>query len=489
MRSKLACECESGSPEEQFRTTGLIRPNTGEYTTPFRYAGRGGWRTRFHQRIEVRGYQHIGMAIIRPMGVPDQSDPTGEKIFGRIRTMRWYFNTGGGTWERYLGAGSGGLWFGQQAFTAVIWQSLGDKLPNPSVGAIAIDPTNRNVIFAGTGDWGRDYGSGVYRTTNRGQTWQNVEYMGEWTTQIQYLLSNTIMIASGSRGVFRSTDGGSTWVRKTVEPLKANAGCYNLAVVNSVRLYAALPAYGVYTSNDGGNSWSKVSSGLPTLPAKTFAIDFCASNSEVLYAAYTDTSGDQGGIFKTTNSGGSWTQTTGVPSYMIAGQGFHTNVIRVHPDDANTVYAGSVGFVKSTNGGSAWTTPTAGHPDHTAIEFDPNNSNSVYLCSDGGIVLRDDAANTISSVNYVFDPGAPLQVYEMDEAYTQSDVIFAGTQDNGNLRTVSASQPASQWLQVSGCDGGNHISIDAKNSWTIYGNQWCGSNSPRWRSTGSGMDI
>jgi photosystem II stability/assembly factor-like uncharacterized protein len=423
-----------------------------------------------------------------PSGVPDKSNPAGNQVFGRIRTMLWYYNFTSGGWEKYVGAGTGGFYFGQPVFTSVLWQSLGDNLPNPSVGAIAIDPTNPNVIFIGTGDWGRDYGSGVYKTTDRGQTWTSASWYSFpfWVTKIAYLVGNTTMIAASTAGVGRSTNGGANWYLSTVEPTDSLAACFNLVVVNPARLYASLPRHGVYTSPDGGTSWSKVSNGLPTRNGTTIAIDVSQSNPDILYAAYTDTNNNQGGIYKSTNAGGLWTRTNNPPSYISNGQGAHVNVIRVHPNNPNIVYAGSVGFVKSTDGGNTWTTPEAGHSDHTAIEFDPDDPNNMYLCSDGGILLRNDAMNTISNANYQFLPGAPLQVYEMDYAWSKSEEMIGGTQDNGELLTVGGSHAGDQWLEIGGCDGGNQISIDPTDPTVIYGNDWCGSDSPRWRSLTQG---
>ncbi len=423
-----------------------------------------------------------------PLGVPWKDDPTGNQAFGRIRTMLWYYNSGTNSWERYLGAGSGGLYYSQQVFTSVIWQSLGDNLPNPSVGAIAVDPTNNNVIFVGTGDWGRDHGAGIFKTTNRGQTWSSIplSVYPYWITKIAYLVGNSIMIASTSGGIVRSTDGGTTWSLKAVEPTDSTSPCFDLVVVNPSRLYAALPWQGVYTSNDGGNSWSKVSSGLPTNHGTTLAIDVSQSDPNTLYAAYTDSNNNQGGIYKSTNGGASWSRTADPPTYIDLGQGHHTNVIRVHPSDPNTVYAASVGFVKSTDGGASWTTPDGWHSDHTVIEFDPGDPNTMYLCSDGGIIIHNDATNTNFNSNFEFLPGAPLQVYEMDYCWSKSGEMIGGTQDNGEIFTTGGSNSGDPWLQIGGCDGGNQISIDPSNPSNIFGNDWCGAVSPRWRSLSQG---
>ncbi len=425
-----------------------------------------------------------------PLGVPGQTDPTGNKLFGRIRTLTWYFNSGTSQWERYIGAGSGGLYYGQTVFTSVIWESLGDNLPNPAVGAVAVDPTNSNVIWVGGGDWARDHGAGVWKTTDRGQHWNpTTVYPGDYVTRILFLVGNSIMIAAGNAGIYRSTDGGVSWTRKVLETGHEYAGCYRLVAANASRLYAALPGYGIYTSNDGGDTWSKQSNGLPAKSGSTISIDVSLSDANVLYASYTDTNNNSGGIWKTTNAGGLWTRTNDPPSYMHDKQGAHANVIRIHPDDPNTVYVGSVDFVKSTDGGSTWAYQQGGHSDYTAFEFDPNDANTIYVCNDGGIWLRNDAANTVANQNWEFTPGAPLQVYEMDDAWSKGNEAVAGTQDNGEIFTFGASQGGDQWVQIGGCDGGNQLSIDPSNPAVIYGNDWCGDNSPRWRTLNYGSSA
>ncbi len=423
---------------------------------------------------------------------------TGEAYYehGRIRCMHWYYNRTIGSWEPYLGASSGGLWYGQPFFGEK-WTNLGDNLPNPSVGAFAIDPLDPNTIFVGTGDWARFNGAGLYRTTDRGASWQRMilgaDMIPNAITQIFYLGGN-VMLLSSDKGLFRSTDRGATWVLRWVEPTAPTAGIFSLAAATVASIYAAIPYHGIYRSNDGGDSWGKLVNGLPDASHKgsTLSIDASQTNTDVLYAAYTDSNNNVGGIYKTIDGGNTWTATASPPNYIHDGQGWHVNVIRVNPGNENIVYAAGVSFIRSGDGGSSWGEigrgPARGHDDITTIEFDPADSNSMYLCGDGGIYQRDDGANTGHNDNHLFIPGAPIQEYSTDSPWGfATSILVSGTQDNGTIMTNEAADQGAPWWAIGDCDGGNVISINPKAPSYLFQNQWCGPSFPRLRTTNYGV--
>lgn len=441
--------------------------------------------------ITDQGWESFG-----PQAVPQIGAASGNKSFGRIRRMLWYYNTGFGSWEAFLGAGSGGLYYG---YNYSDWVSIGDLLSNPAIGAIAVDPFNPNTMFIGTGDWGRYNGVGLLKTTDRGLLWSAVitPQRPNVITQILYLVGSSFMIMSTDIGIYRSTDGGNSWALKVVDTTDQHASVYNLVAASASTLYAALPGkgaynYGVYKSLDGGNTWFKSSNGLPSTSGATIAIDVSKSNPEILYASYTNASDNLAGVYLTTDGGVSWNPTAAPPNYITGGQGFHVNVIRVHPGFPGTVYAAGVSMVKSIDYGGHWMElgrEARGHDDITSIEFDPNDPNHVYICSDGGIILRDELFGTLDNANYIFEPGAPLQIYEMDDSWSESNVMAAGLQDNGTLVTADASTPAGLWYEFAGCDGANHLSIDPYNSSLFYFNEWCDANGldPRFRTDNGGQ--
>ncbi len=493
------CECEGEAESgEKFRYANRMDPRTylETYEAIRSMPGESREDTPLRKGVRSTSVNDFEWESFGPVAVPEMGAPGGNKLFGRIRRMKWYYNTGAGMWEIYLGAGSGGLWYGTGDGN---WVSVGDRLSNPAVGAIAIDPVNPGTIFVGTGDWGRDNGAGMFKTTNQGQTWAFVALPTTpvYITEILYLVGSSIMIMSSSSGVFKSTNGGSTWQIRTVEPTQQSAGCYNLVAASVSTLYATLPGFGadsaggIYRSADGGDTWSKLSNGLPTISGSTIALDVSTSNTDVMYASYTNAQNGFGGVYRSTNGGSAWQRTPDPPSYIANGQGFHVNVISIRPDLSNYVYAAGVGMVRSYDMGDHWEEygrERRGHDDITAVEFDPSDADLMYICSDGGIILRDEENATLNNANYTFSPGAPLQVYEMDYAWSGSNVMAAGTQDDGQLVTTGASQPGSTWFAYAGCDGAQHLTIDPNNSSVFYLNQWCDPDGqdPRIRSDSMG---
>ncbi len=412
---------------------------------------------------------------------------------GRIRAFHWYYNTGASQWETYAGASSGGLWFGQNAIVSYVWTSLGDNLPNPSVGSFVIHPADPNTIFVGTGDWSRGYGgSGLYETTDRGVSWNHASlpFDPNYITSVFYTVGASIMFLSSDSGVAKSTDGGTTWSLVPVNVSAPRASVYNLVAANPSQLYATLSKDGIYRSTNGGASWDKLINGLPsTNIGKSIALDVSKANLEVVYAAFADSNNNTKGIYVSSNSGSSWTQTAAPPNYLTLGQGHHAHVLRIHPNDPSTVYVGGVSLIKTTDAGASWVTVNGGHSDYTAIEFSPMDPNLIKICNDGGIFDRNDQANTITNRVHVFLPGAPIQQYGMDYAWSETPVLLSGTQDNGAIMTTSAYDPGALWWQISGCDGPNEVTIDPLNSSQFFYNSWCGATWPRYRSQDQGTTI
>ncbi len=170
-----------------------------------------------------------------------------------------------------------------------------------------------------------------------------------------YLVGNSIMIMSTEKGVFRSTDGGNTFTHLIVEPADSNAPCYGLVATNAATIYAGLSFRGVYKSFNGGFTWTKLPSGgpngLPGTAGSTISLDASKSDPAIVYAAYTDTNNNQGGIYKSTDAGQTWFGGNSLPTYIDNKQGSHVNVIRVHPQDPDRVYAGGVSMLVTPTGG------------------------------------------------------------------------------------------------------------------------------------------
>jgi photosystem II stability/assembly factor-like uncharacterized protein len=423
---------------------------------------------------------------------------------GRVRSYQWYYNSSTSSWDAYLGASSGGLWYGKNGILFRQWVSLGDKLPNPSVGAFAVDPADSKKIFVGTGDWSRFTGAGLFVTSDRGLNWTSVALRDGgviWTpTYITDLFynpqnSNTMWLSS-SIGVFKSTDHGVTWNLSVVDPTNRNWAIFDMVInpVDTNILYVARAnGGGIFKTTNGGASWNPLLVGLWFIDGnvgQTAALSISPSNPNVLYAAFSDSSNNMRGIYKTIDGGDHWGATATQPYYARWGQTVHVNVIRVHPTDPNTVYAGAVFLTCSTDGGNTWSYPSRGHDDITVIDFLPGNPNIVYLGSDGGIYKLDVDLNQASNFNEMFSPGSIIQSYGFDHAWSETGFLVSGTQDNGTMRIVNSPQENAVWFDFDDhCDGANYISIHPTNSSEFYLNKWCGTNWPRERTTTKGDVI
>lgn len=437
--------------------------------------------------LRTTRWQGIGPAIVR-------ITPT-IGWHGRMRAIRWYRNPITSSFETYLGASSGGLWFGNFALVLRVWTSLGDALPNPAVGSFLIDSLDPNTIWVGTGDWRRYGGAGLFKTTNRGGTWERVpitrgDVIPGAITGLEYGRNRSTMYLASDRGFFVSSDGGATWNRSATDQ-PAGANVYDMVIDPTDRnyIYLAAPAStGLTRSSDGGANWMRINSGIDLGRAgATTAIAIAASSPNILYAATSDTSGRGGMIYRSTNRGTNWTPTSTPLPYIDGGQSFHAHALAVAPNDPNKVYAGSVGFIRSVDAGRTWEWRESGHADLTSIEFLPGDPNYVYILSDGGLFIHNDETNVVRNISEAFTPSAPIQAYSLEDAWSNSKVMVSGTQDNGTLLTQQAGERDKVWTSIGGCDGGNTISIDPRDPNRIYFNSWCGASNPRLLSKDMGQ--
>ncbi|MBI3766791.1 MAG: hypothetical protein HY277_09875, partial [Ignavibacteriales bacterium] len=466
----------------------------------------GTFKGKRREIFEAQKWKCVGPNVVRVLN-GDRSVNSDIVFHGRVRALKWYNDPSLG-WELYLAASSGGLWIGHTTiFVGRIWNSLGDNLPNQSVGAFDIKPGDPKTIFVGTGDFQRFTGAGLYKTTNRGLSWTKVPLRfasgaliyndpDSFTDLFYDPTDASIMWLSSTFGVFKSTDGGITWLQVPVDTTAPNQTVHDLVIDPSDhnRLYAAFgfpgPARLIWRTSNGGTNWQRADAGLPTTNlGRTIALDISSSNPLVLYAAVSDAKLQLRGIYKTTDRGTTWNPTSSQPYDYMGGQAHDKNVIRVHPTDANIVYAGSIGFIKSTDGGASWTVPNRGHDDQTVIDFDPIDLSKMYVAGDGGVFRYDDAANAVRNVDEIFAPGSIIQSYSLDYAASKTTVMIGGTQDNGTLVTEQGGTESASWTMFSGCDGGNHVSISPATSAEFFFNSWCGKHHPRLRSLDRGATV
>src|SRR5579862_8404512 len=230
----------------------------------------------------------------------------------------------------YLGTAGGGVW--KTSDGGQTWTPLTDTQPSLAIGSLAFDPSNPDVVYAGTGEMNGSldsyYGAGILKSTDAGATWQALANStpaghGGIAAIAVHPTNSSIILQAGSWGLLRTTDGASTWTT-------VNQGI-GMAVLfdptNGNNSFAAMGApygdsrNGVYTSTDAGQTWTKVlgsgTSELASTPLGRIALALDPTNSKTLYAAIANPEGspqgDELGVFKTTNAGQTWTQLTNPP--------------------------------------------------------------------------------------------------------------------------------------------------------------------------------
>jgi photosystem II stability/assembly factor-like uncharacterized protein len=317
----------------------------------------------------------------------------------------------------YAGAASGGLW---RSFTGGLggdWHRVETGFPVLGVNAIAIDPTDTNVIYIGTGEVYRyqgstggivirttrgSYGMGILKTTNGGRTWtKSLDWSYHQQRGVQALRLNPLnphtIFAATSEGIFKSKDAGITWSQKL------NALLAQDIVINAwdtMQVLATCGNFGsmgrgVYRSTDGGESFTMIG-GLPAFSGKGMLAQQ-TSNPLYVLASLADSTTGAGTLWRSTDFGASWNLLSSEALYGV--QGWYSQFVAVHPTDANQVVRGGVYIFKSTNGGVTSVQKSGAYYDMHNFAHHPSNPNILYVVSDGGVFRSTNFGDTYEDAN------------------------------------------------------------------------------------------
>ncbi|MEM7085562.1 MAG: T9SS type A sorting domain-containing protein [Bacteroidota bacterium] len=392
----------------------------------------------------------------------------------------------------YVGAASGGIFKSVDAGGS--WTPIFDDQAMLSIGDIEISKNNTDILWVGTGEVNAGGGSlaydgdGIYKSEDGGITWEtkglpDVGSIGK--VLIDPNDDNTIFVGAmgplfrddNNRGVYRSTDAGTTWsqvffvsdvagvIDMAIHPTDGNivyAASWERIRRPEFRQYGGAGS-GLHRSTDGGDTWTEMTSGLPTSPTQKgrISIDISQSNPNVLYARYADANGSIQGVYRTANGGDSWTE---VNSSQLNNIGFHWwfRGIFVDPTDENIIY--NVDFVvqKSTDGGNNWSIAFPNvHVDQHAMAFNASVSGEVLLGNDGGFYK-----STNNGASSVKDNSLPItQFYRFYVDPQNEGKVYGGSQDNSTIRTTTGG--LGDWATIYGGDGFQPI-VDANNTNVIY---------------------
>ena len=357
----------------------------------------------------------------------------------------------------YIASASGGIW--KTVDQGATWQPLTDELSVLNHGFVALDPSNPDRVYIGTGEWTTgSSGDGIFRSEDGGQTWERIATTAEVGTRCSGLavapgLPNVIH-HTGNAGYQRSTDGGLSWTTT----LAGNASSLQIHPTNPGILYVALAGDGIYRSTDLGTSFTKLTDGLPESGFGRIVLAISRSDPNRLYAAFTS-GGDVLGTYRTDNGGDTWSELVNAPNFARP-QAWYDCFVSVDPTDPNTVYAGGVfptygeaGVTRSTDGGQTWTDITFGalgtsqvHPDQHFLTFGPTGI--IWLGNDGGVWKSVDNGGTWINTNATL---TVTQNYNIALHPIDPNRVIGGTQDNG---TVERMIDDPDWPQILAGDGG-----------------------------------
>ncbi len=374
-----------------------------------------------------------------------------------------------------VGTGDGGIW---RSFTeGKSWHPVSDEFPTQVIGKLVIDPSDTNVVYAGTGDGGANFGylsfdgEGLFKSTDGGSTWFEI---GTGTLPQSARIADLVIdpsnsgivyaaVQDGTRkdsadGVWKSIDAGETWQRIlhsrpsaiVIDPLQPE-----IVYVSSsrVRDYASVVPSGIFKSTDAGASWEVLVTGVDPMVMGRTSIALCPGSPEVLYLGMSELDGTLLGVYKSTDAGASWAKLS-IPFNYFNTQGWYDNVLGVHPTNPDIVFAGGVHMLHSTDGGSSWQrVRTEGyggklHVDQHAIIFNPLDPETVYVGNDGGFFLVTEGGTTVEKRDY----GLSITQFIGGAMHpTSDDLHFGGTQDNGTI----IGRDTQDWNRVLTGDGGN----------------------------------
>lgn len=427
----------------------------------------------------------------------------------------------------YVTTASGGVWKTVNEGTS--WTPLFDDAPSAAWGAIAVDPSDSNVIWIGGGESNifrsSMAGTGVYKSTDAGKTWTHFGL--EDTQHIARILvhpqdSNIVYVAAGGkeyqpseeRGIYKTTNGGITWKKVLYESEMAGANDLVIDPENPNNLYASMwhrirrpwsdpvpgPGGGIYKSTDSGSSWKRVSEGLPERDKSgRIGLSLAASKPNVIYAlidnheiarkaeegerdAYGRPKQDviKGAeVFRSDDSGETWakvSESSQTMERLFSTYGWVFSQIRVDPSDENTSYIMGVSLLKSTDGGRTYKRlyDRGLHADHHAMWIDPTNPQYVINGNDGGVNISYDGGKSWKNLENL----PVVQFYNVALDKLKPYNVYGSVQDNHSWGGPSTHDPnrndPKDWKRIPGGEASYHA-VDPEDQDTLYSEMFYGS--------------
>lgn len=357
----------------------------------------------------------------------------------------------------YMAPNNGGVWKSTDYGHA--WKPIFDGQPTGSVGALAVAPSNPDVIYVGSGEGlhrpDLSVGDGVYKSTDGGRTWTNMGLKD--AQQIPEVIvdprdPDRVFVAAmghpyganAERGVFRSLDGGKTWTRVLFKDERTGAVGLAFHPTDPRILYASLWSEqhapwengifrgahsGLWKSEDGGDTWRPLTKGLPTPEQGLGRIGFAIAPSDPARIYAQVDAGKLTGTYRSDDGGESWTRVNGEP--RVSGRGDDFAEVRVDPKDKDTVYAANTSLYRSSDGGRTFKAlkGAPGGDDYHRIWIHPSDPRQMILGVDQGATVTVNGGETWSS--WYNQPTA--QFYHVITDHRFPYWVYGGQQESGSV--------------------------------------------------------
>ncbi|MEC7858536.1 MAG: hypothetical protein VX706_03975 [Bacteroidota bacterium] len=411
----------------------------------------------------------------------------------------------------YVAFGSGNLW--KTIDNGISWKPIFNDIPSIGIGDIAIAPSDKNIIYVGTGESlkkGRNFtmpGTGIYKSINGGETWNHLGLNDSWhigEISINPSNPNIVFVSvmghfwskNNNRGVYRTTNGGKSW--KKVLYVDEMTGANDIVISNSNPniIYASLwenyPGIsgrksGIYKSIDNGETWNKMESGLPYGDKMgRIGLAVSHSNPDKVYALIDNLSKERNHaaeVYSTDNGGINWYRTHEKELLIFPGIGWYFADIYVNPLDDNEIYALGVRAAYSNDGGKSFKNlngtvkrinPSQAkglHLDHCELWINPINPKHIVLGNDGGIFVSYNKGNTWLHYNNI----PTGEFYDIELTNESPYLIYGGTQDDATVygppkEWKNNSEDKWKYLWIDAWDGGDGCitQVDPSDNNTVY---------------------
>ncbi|MFL5787665.1 MAG: WD40/YVTN/BNR-like repeat-containing protein [Flavisolibacter sp.] len=398
----------------------------------------------------------------------------------------------------YFGSVGGGVW--KTSDGGSNWKNSTDKTFGGSIGAVAIAPSDENIVYVGEGEntlRGNESEGlhGMWRSEDAGRTWKNLGLHD--ARHISRIVvhprdPNTLWIAvmghsfgsNVNRGIYKSTDGGKTW-RKTLYANDSTGACeLVMEPGNANTLYAGMwhvirtpyslesggKGSGLFKSTDGGETWSDISlnKGLPKGIWGIVGVSVSQSNPDKVYAIIEN---KNGGLYASTDGGNTWSLTSN--DNNIRQRAWYYSKVFTDPKNENLVYVLNVNMMRSRDGGKTFQSVSTPHGDTHDLWIDPEDGNRMILGDDGGAQISFDGGTNWSSL--MNQPTAQIYRVSTDNSFPYR--ILGAQQDNTTVRIKSRTYGAyigdKDWEPTAGAESG-YVVADPLNPDIVYGGNYGG---------------